>query len=216
MTVKVVIVMKMPIRRRICLFGPDGSGKSTLAKLFWSYMSSRGVYVHVSWLRGSHLFASVLARFLSHFTSFRGYINPYYRIAIPLKLRPLWILIEFSSLLPHYLFRRLLSLFHLVIGDRGILDFIVWIIVTLDYPKFLSGLIGGFLARLAAKEKDIYVKADPITLRGRVVDIPSSFLANEIACYNVLAKYYASHTIDTTGKTPRESLGELLKCLRRP
>ncbi|MEM2288826.1 MAG: hypothetical protein QW503_07045 [Sulfolobales archaeon] len=200
----------------ICLFGPDGSGKSTLARLLRGYLYSQGVYAHVSWFRGSHLFASVLARFLSHFTSFKGYRNPYYGIIVPSKLRPLWVLVEFSSLLPHYLLRRFLSLLHPVIGDRGLLDFVVWIIVTLDYPRFLSSFTGRFLARLAVKEKNVYVKADPATLLRRVVDIPPSFLAKEVACYSVLAKYYASHTIDTTSRTPMESLGELLKCLRRP
>ncbi|MEM2505069.1 MAG: hypothetical protein QXV76_05470, partial [Candidatus Bathyarchaeia archaeon] len=59
-------------------------------------------------------------------------------------------------------------------------------------------------------------KAEPTVLRKRTAGVTHSFLAKEIACYNVLAKYYASHTIDTTSKTPKESLGELLKCLRRP
>jgi len=206
------MLMKMIV---VCFFGPDGSGKSTLARLLRSYLYSRGVYAHVSWFRGSHLFASVLARFLSHFTSLKGYSNPYYRVSIPSKLRSLWVLVEFSSLLPHYLLRRFLSLLHPVIGDRGLLDFIVWIIVTLDYPRFLSSFTGRFLARLAVKEKNVYVKADPATLLRRVVDIPPSFLAKEVACYSVLAKYYASYTIDTTSRTPMESLGELLKCLRR-
>ncbi|MEM2696160.1 MAG: ATP-binding protein [Thermoproteota archaeon] len=200
----------------IYLFGPDGSGKSTLAKLFRGYMFSCGVYVHVSWFRGSHLFASVLARFLSRFSSFRGHVNPYYRIAIPLKLRPIWVLIEFSSLLPHYLLRKFLSIFHPVVGDRGLLDFMVWIIVTLNHPKFLTTPLGGFLARLAVKEKNIYVKADPAVLRRRTAGVTLSFLVKEIACYNVLAKYYASHTIDTTSKAPKESLGELLECIRKP
>ena len=198
----------------IHLFGPDGSGKSTLAKFFRSYMSSHGVYVHVSWFRGSHLFASVLARLLSSFTSLKGYGNPYYKITVPLKLRSLWVLIEFFSLLPHYLLRRFLSIFHLVIGDRGLLDFLVWIIVTLDYPEFLSNIIGDFLARLATKDKNVYVKADFTTLRRRAAGVPLSFLVKEIACYNVLAKYYASLIIDTTDKTPKESLHELLKCMQ--
>ncbi|MEM1510450.1 MAG: hypothetical protein QW096_11360 [Thermofilaceae archaeon] len=205
--------MKMIV---VCFFGPDGSGKSTLARLLRSYLYSRGVYAHVSWFRGSHLFASVLARFLSHFTSLKGYSNPYYRVSIPSKLRSLWVLVEFSSLLPHYLLRRFLSLLHPVIGDRGLLDFIVWIIITLDHPGFLSSFTGRFLARLAVKEKNIYVKADPAILRRRVVDVPPSFLVKEIACYNVLAKYYAKCTIDTTSRTPLESLGELVECLRRP
>ncbi|MEM3464923.1 MAG: hypothetical protein QW566_00480 [Candidatus Jordarchaeales archaeon] len=179
-------------------------------------MSSCGVNVYVSWFRGSHLFASVLARFLSRFSSFRGRANPYYKIVIPLKLRPLWVLVEFFSILPHYLLRKFLSLFYYVIGDRGLLDFIVWIIVTLNHPKFFSSLLGGFIARLAAKEKNIYVKADPAVLCRRTAGITPSFLMKEIVCYNVLAKYYANHTIDTTSKTPKESLGELLRCLQIP
>ncbi|MEM0001021.1 MAG: hypothetical protein QXY82_06855 [Desulfurococcaceae archaeon] len=200
----------------IYLIGPDGSGKSTLARLLRSYLYSRGVYAHVSWFRGSHLLASVLARFLSCFASFRGYGNPYYRITVPQKLRPLWVLVEFFSLLPYYLLRRFLLLFQPVIGDRGLLDFIVWIIVTLDYPGFLGSFTRRFIARLAVREKNIYVKADPVTLRKCIADIPSSFLVKEIACYNVLAKYYAKCTIDTTSRTPLESLGELVECLRRP
>ncbi|MEM2352417.1 MAG: thymidylate kinase [Thermoproteota archaeon] len=200
----------------IQLFGSDGSGKSTLAKLFRSYLFSQGVYTHISWFRGSHLFASLLARLFSHFTAFRGYSNPYYGITVPLRLRPLWILIEFSSLLPHYFLRRLLSTLHPVIGDRGVLDFIVWIIVTLDHPRFLNSLQGVFLARLAAMETAIYVTADPHVLRKRAPNTPYSFLLKELLCYNVLAKYYASHIIDTTSRTPKESFGELLKCLRKP
>ncbi|MEM2288953.1 MAG: hypothetical protein QW503_07715, partial [Sulfolobales archaeon] len=141
------------------------------------------------------------------------YRNPYYGIIVPSKLRPLWVLVEFSSLLPHYLLRRFLSLLQPVIGDRGLLDFVVWIIVTLDYPRFLSSFTGRFLARLAVKEKKVYVKADPATLRRRVADIPPSFLAKEIACYNILAKYYANLIIDTTDRTPKESLRELLRCV---
>jgi len=200
----------------VYFFGPDGSGKSTLARLLRSYLYSHGVYAHISWFRGSHLFASVLARFLSRFSSFRGYVNPYYGVAIPLKLRPLWLLLEFSSILPHYLLRRFLSIFHPVVGDRGLLDFMVWIILTLNYSKFTSSLLGGFLARLAAREKNIYVRADPAVLRRRIAGITPSFLMKEIACYNVLAKYYASSIIDTTDKTPKEALEELLKCLREP
>ncbi len=39
-------------------------------------------------------------------------------------------------------------------------------------------------------------------------------ILKEIACYNVLAKYYASIIIDTTDKTLKEALEELLKCLQ--
>jgi len=200
----------------VYLFGPDGSGKTTLAKYFRSYLFSRGVFAHISWFRGSHLLASMLTRFLSRFAAFKGCSNPYYGVTIPNKLRSIWIMIEFSSLLPHYLLRRLLSTLHPVIGDRGVLDFIVWIIVTLDHPRFLNSLLGVFLARLAAMETAIYVTADLHVLRKRAPNTPYSFLLKELLCYNVLAKYYASHIIDTTSRTPKESFGELLKCLRKP
>ncbi|MEM3714446.1 MAG: thymidylate kinase, partial [Nitrososphaeria archaeon] len=85
----------------VYLFGPDGSGKTTLAKSFKSYLFSRGVYAHISWFRGSHLLASILARFLSRFAAFKGCSNPYYGVTIPNRLRSIWIMIEFSSLLPH-------------------------------------------------------------------------------------------------------------------
>lgn len=198
----------------IICFGPDGSGKSTLARLLRSYMFSHGVYAYISWFRGSHLFASILAVFLSHFAVFKGCSNPYYGINIPSRLRPLWILIEFFSFLPHYLLRKSLSLLHPVIGDRGVLDFIVWIIVTLNHSKFLTSLLGSFLAKLATMDLAIYVTADFATLHRRVSNVHRSFLLKETACYNVLAKYYAFYTIDTTNKTPRESLNELLKCLQ--
>lgn len=200
----------------LCLFGPDGSGKSTLANLSRSHLFSHGMYTYVSWFRGSHLFASFLAKFLSHFAIFKGYSNPYYEITIPPRLRSIWILIEFFSFLPHYLLRKVLAMLCPVIGDRCVIDFIVWIIVTLNHPKFLSSHVGGFLASLAAKDKAIYVKADPVTLRKRATNMPFLFLTKEVACYNVLSKYYAHHTIDTTNKTPKESLKELLTCLRKP
>ncbi len=56
---------------RICLFGPDGSGKSTLAQLLTQYIM-RDDYVRISWIRGSHMAASLLARFLALFPSMRG------------------------------------------------------------------------------------------------------------------------------------------------
>lgn len=194
----------------ICLFGPDGSGKTTLARFLRNYLFSCGVYAYISWFRGSHLFASILARFLSRFAVFKGCSNPYYRIIVSSKFRPIWLLIEFFSILPHYLLRKFLSLFYMVIGDRGVLDFIVWIIVTLNHPKFLTSLLGKFLARLASTNVAVYVTADHAVLLKRAPNTPSIFLFKELVCYNILAKYYASNVIDTTDKKPREAFSELL------
>lgn len=197
----------------VYLFGPDGSGKTTLVRLFKNYMYIRGVYVYTSWLRGTHLLASLLARFLSSFELFKGFDNPYYRISIPLQLRKLWVLIEFISFIPYYLLRKLISLMMLVVGDRGTIDFIVWIMATLNYYSFPRTLIGKFLLGLALREKAIYVTADFLTLLKRTTDTPIQFLLRESACYRVIAKYYAKCVIDTTLRSPRESLMELMRCM---
>ena len=51
----------------VILIGPDGSGKSTLA-----VMLANELNLKVVWMRGTHLFASVLAVFLSKFKAFQG------------------------------------------------------------------------------------------------------------------------------------------------
>ncbi|MEM4889439.1 MAG: hypothetical protein QXJ64_08390 [Thermosphaera sp.] len=65
-----------------------------------------------------------------------------------------------------------------------------------DHPRFLNGLLGAFLAGLAFMGTAIYVTADPNVLRKRAPNTPYSFLLGELACYDVLTKYYANHTID--------------------
>ncbi|MGB9622287.1 MAG: AAA family ATPase, partial [Candidatus Bathyarchaeia archaeon] len=47
----------------ICLFGPDGSGKSTLARALTKRLSDENFRVKLSWMRGTHTLASLVARF---------------------------------------------------------------------------------------------------------------------------------------------------------
>ena len=84
--------------------GADGSGKSTVASALRGYLLFRGVGVCLHWFRGSHLFVSVLLRFLSRFNSFHGLCNPYYLVCIPRSLRRAWAFLEFPWLptLPPY------------------------------------------------------------------------------------------------------------------
>lgn len=181
-----------------------------MARLLRSYLLSRGTRAYVSWFRGSHFAASLLARFLSRFAVFKGRGNPYYGIAVPSKLRPMWLLVEFFSLLPHYLSRVFLSSLCYVVGDRCLLDFIVWIVVTLDHPRFLSSILGRFLARLAGRGVLVYVTADYAVLRARAPNTPHQFLLKEKVCYDILARHYAGYVIDTTNRAPGEALGELV------
>lgn len=157
--------------------------------------------------------ASILVRFFSRFKALRGICNPYYGICIPSKLKPLWIHLEFWSLLPHVFVRALLRrLCKFLVCDRGFLDFIVWIIITLEYPGFLNTIYGRFLLRLALKERPIYLHAGLETLVKRA-DVPREFLVKELTIYSVLATYIARCDIDTGVKSPWEALRDVLKRL---
>jgi len=194
--------------------GADGSGKTTATKLLLLYFSRYGdVCIH--WFRGSHLFVSILARFLHRFSSFRSSCNPYYSICVPKKLKSVWVFLEFVSILPHFFARFLLGrICRVVVCDRGSLDFLVWLVVTLDAPWVLRSVIGRLLLGLVSRENVVYLYADLDTLVKRA-DIPKGFIAKELAIYGVLAKYLARCSIDTGKNKPVRVVAEVLRCLER-
>ncbi|WP_148676529.1 thymidylate kinase [Thermosphaera aggregans] len=194
--------------------GADGSGKTTTTKLLLPCFSRYGdVCVH--WFRGSHLFASVLARFLHNFKSFRGSCNPYYSICVPEELKGFWVFLEFASLLPHLFARLLLKrVCKVVVYDRGLLDFVVWLIATLDAPWILNTLIGRFLIRLVSRGNIVYLYADVDTLARRA-DVAREFIVRELAIYNILARYFAKCSIDTGRSEPVRVVAEVIRCLEK-
>ena len=115
----------------ICFFGPDGSGKTSIAQRLTAILC-RDSRTKRAWLRGTHTFASILARLLKKFRTFQGNDNPYYGLRIPPKLRHLWQLLELISIIPVWLWRFAIPKFlgYTVIGERGLLDFIVWVSIT--------------------------------------------------------------------------------------
>jgi len=203
------------LSRLLVFSGPDGSGKSTLVSMLGSLLVSRGWVVGFSWVRGTHLLASLLARILSRFGAFRGVDNPYYGLRIPRGFRWMWLHIEFWSYIFYHLWRRVLALFHdVLLCDRGLLDFLVWIVSTLRYPGFLETIYGRFLLRLLQKEPIVYVYASTKTLEARA-DIPLEFLHREIPAYKTLAKHTRiTCKIDTTNTSPTKTLAKLLECLK--
>jgi len=196
----------------VVLSGCDGSGKTTLAKILASYLSKYGS-ARVFWFRGSHLFASLLLRILHRFRAFRGGCNPYYGVCIPGRLRGLWIHVEFWSALPYIVLRALLSrVFKFLVCDRGVADFIAWVVTTLNYPRFLSTLYGRFLVRLASKESIVYLYADRDVLAGRA-DVAAGFVYREFAVYSALVEGLARCRVDTGRLKPAEAAARVLKCL---
>jgi len=198
----------------ITVSGADGSGKTTVARFLVSLLSNHGS-VCFHWFRGSHLFASVLARFLQGFRSFRGSCNPYYKICMPEGLKGVWIFLEFVSLLPHLFARFLLKkICKVVVCDRGLLDFVVWLVATLDAPWILNTLIGRFLLGLVSRERVVYLYADANTLARRA-DVSKQFIVRELATYNVLVKYFVRCSIDTGRNEPVRVVAEVVRCLER-
>jgi hypothetical protein len=198
----------------IIVSGADGSGKTTTTRILALYFSRYG-YVCVHWFRGSHLFVSVLARFLHRFRSFHGSCNPYYRVCVPEGLRRVWVFLEFVSVLPHLFARFLLGrVCKVVVCDRGLLDFLVWLVATLDSPWILNTLIGKFLLALVSRENIVYLYADVGTLAGRA-DVPREFIVRELTVYSVLARYFAKCFIDTGRNGPVRVVAEVIRCLEK-
>jgi len=200
----------------ICFFGPDGSGKTTLTKALARKLKDHHFNVRISWIRGTHTLASMFARFLSMFATFKGHNNPYYGISIPSRMKKLWQLIEFVSALPVLFVRFMLPSFlgYTVIAERYIPDFLVWVVITTDDPSYLSSISARFLLALALRSKvKIYVKADFQKLIERRMDMDPSFIMKQLILYEKLAKSICSFTLDTTNKSVNESMNILLAFL---
>jgi thymidylate kinase len=203
----------MPI---IYLFGPDGSGKSTLAKALTRRLTNKGFRVKISWMRGTHTLASLFARYLSNFGTFSGSDNPYYGIDIPRRFRRLWQLLEFTSMVPIILVRFMIPslLGYLVVADRYIPDFIVWISVTTGDPHYTEKSEIKFLLPLSWKaQAKIYVTAtlEELLRRRREADV--KFIRDQLKVYEAVASAIQAHRINTTTKSTNDSLREALSII---
>lgn len=210
MTVKNRDTRTLPI---ICLFGPDGSGKTTLARLLVYELRRRGFRVRYSWMRGSHTFVSLLSRFLSRFSCFRGGFNPYYGVNVPKRMIRLWWFLEYAGALPIILLRFVLPSFlgYVIIADRYVLDLVVWIALITNDNSFHTSVFARHLVLLALRSRfRFFIVADLKELVKRSGD-KTTILRRLLDLYRSLD--INAHVINTTGKSPEESFKEILSVL---
>jgi thymidylate kinase len=177
----------------ICLFGPDGSGKTTLARALARKLEGYHFKVRISWIRGTHTLASMLAKFLSRSATFRGSDNLYYGVSIPNSARRVWQLIEFISVLPILLTSYILPslLGYIVIAERYIPDFLVWVSLTTRDECYLKRLEARFMLALSMKANmKVYVTAskDELAIR-KGGEVNQKFLSGQLKLYGELAKH---------------------------
>jgi thymidylate kinase len=198
----------------VYFLGPDGAGKTTLANSLAQEIHNKNHKVRLSWMRGSHTVASLLAKILSRSDFFRGLDNLYYNINMPMKLKRIWQFLEFISALPVIIGRFLIMSFmgYWIIADRYTLDLVVWTCLTTRDLAFLGSPEAKVLIALAKKTTvKFYVKADPETLRNRTEELP--YPEEQICLYDALAQTVEAKMIDTTHISADRALQEVLKTL---
>jgi len=206
----------------ILFFGPDGAGKTTLARMLKRHLMKRNKHrVKVSWIRGTHMLALIIASFFSKFNSMRGVDNPYFGIKIKRRDR-IWQLIEFVSLLPRILIEYYIphKIGYVVIGERSPIDSLVWIIATTRDPQFLKTIYGKFLLSFSnSASKLIFVTArqDILVERRMSEGINTMFIKTQVLLYEKIYKILKEshlrakvYKLDTTDKSICNSFAEAL------
>jgi hypothetical protein len=104
------------------------------------------------------------------------------------------------------------STYEVVIGERSLLDFLVWVCITTDIG-FLRTIWARATIALATRYcRNVLITASLETLNSRKGGEPTAkALSRQWVIYGVLSRALGIAVIDTTKETPTRSLAKLLK-----
>lgn len=177
----------------------------------------------MTWIRGTHTLAFVLANIFVKLG--------YYQIAEPSpgtkmklfdprllpKLKTLWGLIEFISVLPWILLKVYLPMFlgYIIVAERYTVDTVVYLAYWLG-PDFLQGFLTkvllGFIPQSSVL---IHLNAETQVLLTRIRDdiITRDFLVFQQQVYPMLSKKLGAVAIDTSKLGVKETFRSILELL---
>lgn len=209
---------------KTCIAGVDGAGKSTQATLLERYLHIvKGYRAHRLWLRWFSL-TTYLLYLYARLTRRTVIVRTRAR---PVHIHAFWVDKILSTLYPRFLLADLLLWFlvnkliaqmrgvDLLLLDRCFLDSIIDLIWEVRNISFLYTLISKALLGATHTFKTVILVVDPRTAIKRKQDIVSlKEISFKEKCYKIFAKHMSIPVIDTTGKTPRETLEEIKRLLK--
>jgi energy-coupling factor transporter ATP-binding protein EcfA2 len=217
----------------VVFFGPDGAGKTTQVRLLTAYLESRGIRTRKAWIRNFHF---PLAFLLSNLFVGLGYYsidpNPLllqkgsnvawvkvFRIEALPKMKPLWGLVEFVSVIPHVLFRVSLPrvLGYAIVTERFTVDTVVAVAYILGDRSYLRAFSARVLLKLIPSDAIlVYLRTDYEEILRRRGEIAQSrrFTEFQLSCYDELSLKLGA-TVIGTGDVSIASTHEIVKGLLR-
>jgi thymidylate kinase len=208
----------------IIFFGPDGAGKTTLAQLLVKHLMSNGHRSRTAWIRGRHSLAFKLATFFTKLGYYRVIKSPNgcvsyctFDPSLFPRLRKLWELIEFISILPWIITRvygpKILG--YTVVSERYVVDTVVYLAYWLGddiLQSFLSRVLLSFIPRDSVL---IHIDAETDVLLARHPDdaINEDYILFQRKAYNTFAKSLKAITIDTTSCGVEENFLRIIQHL---
>ena len=189
------------MKKTVIFFGPDGSGKTTQADLLVEYLKKHGKARKV-WFRSLHTLAFLLSWLFAKLLKI-GITEFRMRYRDKGWFKRVWLPIEFISILPLIIIKSYIpsKLGYSIVAERFIIDWIVMMAYLFSDTSILDSKYAKFLLRFIPNDAIlIYIDADYNTIISRRKDDvdPLEFINKQRELYNIFAKRFNAHVIDTS------------------